>query len=303
MAKTKKGDSIHGWVNFYKPVEMTSTQAVGYIKRIFNAQKVGHGGTLDPLAEGVLPIALGEATKAMQFSLDARKVYRFTIQFGQQTNTDDAEGEVVASSNSRPTQANVQAILPEFTGDIMQTPPAFSALKIQGQPAYTKARKGEEVKIQPRPITIEALNLIDFTGDTATLEAHASKGTYVRALARDIGIALGCFGHVIKLVRMQAGIFTAEHTVSQEMLDKAHDMGDLAQYLLPVHVVLDDIPDYVASGAEVRQVRAGKQLSRGHLPPGMRKMITQKGELVSLVEITEEGLVKILRNFNLTDAA
>ena len=215
MARRKKGLDTSGWIIFDKPLEMTSTQAVGKLKWLFNANKAGHAGTLDPLATGLLPIALGEATKTVPFVMDGEKVYRFTVKFGEETNTDDTEGEVTQTSSHRPTDAEIEAVLPDFTGEIMQVPPAFSAIKINGERAYDKARSGEDVVLEPRPISVHSLTLIErIDEDSALFEAECGKGTYVRALARDMARKLGTYCHVTALIRVAVGPFEEEDMIS-----------------------------------------------------------------------------------------
>ncbi|MGB6087817.1 tRNA pseudouridine(55) synthase TruB, partial [Parvibaculum sp.] len=194
-SRSRKQD-INGWLVLDKPVGMTSTHAVAVAKRLFNARKAGHAGTLDPLASGILPIALGEATKTVPYVMDGRKAYAFTVSWGAETNTDDTEGQVTARTDKHPSRADVEAALPHFTGDLMQVPPRFSAIKIDGERAYDLAREGEEVELAARPVIIHRLTLIEHTGATSLLEAECGKGTYVRAIARDLGRALGCLGHV-----------------------------------------------------------------------------------------------------------
>ncbi len=198
-APRSKRTEINGWLILDKPVGLTSTQAVSRLKRIFNAKKAGHAGTLDPLASGILPVAFGEATKTVPFVQDGEKAYRFTVKWGIETDSDDADGKPVRTSERRPSPDQIAELLPEFTGTIMQTPPAFSAIKIAGERAYDIARDGEEVVLQPRPVTIHSLELISTTDEEAVLEAQCGKGTYVRAIARDLGRLLGCFGHVTAL--------------------------------------------------------------------------------------------------------
>ncbi len=302
--RKRKGEVVTGWLNFNKPYEMTSTQAVAYIKRLFNAQKVGHGGTLDPLATGVLPIALGEATKTMQFILESDKKYRFTITFGEERNTDDAEGEVINTSANRPDLAALTDVIPHFLGNIEQIPPQFSAIKQAGQTAYARARQGETVDMPPRPVVIHSLTLGETSGTpealkTATLEAHVSKGTYVRSLARDIGRMLGCYGYISQLTRTQAGPFPLENAIDKQTLDKYDETGQIPhEHLLGAAAGLDDIPAYVAEPSEIRQFRQGKAIQRIHLQPGLRKVVTRQGELVSLVEVETGGNLRIVRNFN-----
>ncbi|MFZ2619507.1 MAG: tRNA pseudouridine(55) synthase TruB [Alphaproteobacteria bacterium] len=305
MSKHRKGNPVNGWVNFNKPVGMSSTQAVGFVRRAFNAQKAGHGGTLDPLASGVLPIALGEATKTMQFSsLEAEKEYTFTVTFGTQTATDDTEGEALFTSDKRPSLAEVQAVMPQFMGEITQLPPQYSALKIDGQAAYAIARSGGEAALKTRQVTIHSLQLTATTGsenalDSATFHAHVSKGTYIRSIARDMGQTLGCYGHVSLLTRTRAGVFALEASVSKETLDKYLKTGENpSTFLQPNDIALADILAYVAEPKEVHQLKAGVLLQRVHLQPGLRRVVTKHGVLVSLVDIDQTGTLRIVRNFN-----
>ena len=220
MARRKKGNPINGWIVLDKRQGMTSTQAVGAVRRLFSAQKAGHAGTLDPLATGILPIALGEATKTVSFAVEGAKAYRFTVRWGAQTNTDDSEGEVTRTSERRPTVEDIDDLLPRFTGLIQQTPPQFSAIKVDGNRAYDLAREGETVELASREIEIDALRLVDMPdADTSVFEAECGKGTYVRALARDFGIELGCFGHVIELRRTLVGAFDESVSVTLAELD------------------------------------------------------------------------------------
>ena len=198
---------VNGWVVFDKPVGMTSTHAVARLKRLFNAKKAGHAGTLDPLASGLLPIAFGEATKTVPFVQEGEKAYRFTVQWGAETDTDDSDGTVTRRTDRAPSAAEIAAALPAFTGTIMQVPPAFSAIKINGERAYDIARDGETLELVARPVTIRQLHLVAAAGAQAVLEARCGKGTYVRALARDLGRVLGCFGHVTALRRTRVGPF------------------------------------------------------------------------------------------------
>ena len=215
MARRKKGNPINGWIILDKPVGMTSTQAVGKVRWLFQAQKAGHAGTLDPLATGVLPIALGEATKTVPYAVDGVKAYEFTVRWGAETDTDDAEGRIVETSDLRPTADEIEAILPDFHGEILQTPPQFSAIKIQGERAYDLARSGETVKLEPRPVVIDRLDLVAMPDtDTSVFEAECGRGTYVRALARDMGRRLGCLGHVTQLRRTRVAAFSAGSAVT-----------------------------------------------------------------------------------------
>ena len=220
MSRRKKGNPVHGWVVLDKPLGMTSTQAVGAVRRLFDAQKAGHAGTLDPLATGILPIALGEATKTVPFAVDGEKAYRFTVRFGIETDTDDAEGQIVRTSEKLPTAQEIASILADFTGEISQVPPTFSAIKVEGNRAYDLARSGEDVVLEPRWIVVEDLRLIDMTDGAAVLEAECGKGTYVRALARDMGRALGSAAHVINLRRTRVGAF--DEAVSVKPVSYTH---------------------------------------------------------------------------------
>ncbi len=299
MTRKRKGDPIHGWVLFNKPVGMTSTQAVGFVRRVFNAQKAGHGGTLDPLADGVLPIALGEATKLMNYVLQADKTYRFTIKFGAATETDDAEGEVIATSDKRPTEDQLRQVLHLFTGTIQQLPPKYSAIKKQGQAAYKLARAGKEVELEPRTVTVHKLEVESFTPEEAVLVATVTKGTYVRSLARDIGEELGCYGHVTQLTRVAVSGFSLQECVDKETLESVDNLGQSAPHLKGLATVLDDIPAYAATPAEIVMLKRGNTFHRVHLSPGVMKVLDRHGNLVSLVEVDRIGKVSILRNFNI----
>jgi len=260
MARNKKGVPVHGWLNLDKPLGLTSTQAIGRVRRLTNAQKLGHAGTLDPLATGILPIALGEATKTIPYAQDADKVYRFTVQWGAATNTDDKEGEVIATSDKRPARADIEALLPRFTGDILQTPPQFSAIKLDGERAYDLARAGQAVDIKPRPVTVYSLHIVENTENEAVFEMECSKGTYVRAVARDMGQILGCYGHVTALRRLAVGGFTEENAISLDVFEKMVQSAPADQVLLPVETVLDDIPALAMTDGEISRIRQGQTL-------------------------------------------
>jgi tRNA pseudouridine55 synthase len=218
MAKHPR-NPVHGWVALDKPYGLTSTQALARVRHLFNAEKAGHGGTLDPLATGLLPIALGEATKTVPFAMDGRKVYRFTVRWGEERSTGDLEGEVTASSVTRPSRAEIEAVLLRFVGEIMQVPPAYSAIKVDGARAYDLARAGEAVELAARPVHIEALRLLETPdADHASFEVACGKGTYIRSLAQDMGRALGALGHVAALRRIAVGPFREAHMISLEKL-------------------------------------------------------------------------------------
>lgn len=260
MGRSKKGIPVHGWVNLDKPLGITSTQAIGRIRRMTNAQKLGHAGTLDPLATGILPIALGEATKTIPFVQDRDKVYQFTVAWGSATTTDDREGTVIASSDARPTRAQIEALLPRFMGEIEQIPPQFSAIKIDGQRAYDLARAGEQVDIKPRVVEVYGLTLLGMDDDSAEFELACSKGTYVRSIARDMGEILGCFGHVSALRRLAVGNFTEESAISLDEFEKIMQNSPPDQVLLPVETALDDIPALAMTAAEITRIRQGQTL-------------------------------------------
>ena len=260
MARNKKGTPIHGWLNLDKPKGLTSTQALGKVRRILNAQKLGHAGTLDPLATGILPIALGEATKTIQYAQDRDKVYRFTVKWGEARNTDDCEGEVTATSDRRPSEAEITALLPRFTGNIDQVPPQFSAIKLDGERAYDLARAGEKLDIEPRRVTVYAFRMTGNSRDEAEFELNCGKGTYVRSIARDMGRILGCHGHVSVLRRLAVGNFTEDSAISLDEFEKIVQSADPDQVLLPVETVLDDIPALAMTAEEISRIRQGQTI-------------------------------------------
>lgn len=262
--RPKKRD-VHGWLILDKPVGMTSTHAVAVVKRAFRAKKAGHAGTLDPLASGCLPIALGEATKTVPYVMDGKKAYRFTVTWGVETTTDDTEGTATKTSEKRPSRADVEALLPAFTGAVMQVPPQFSAIKIAGERAYDLARDGEEVMLEAREVIIDSLEITAHDGATTTLEAACGKGTYVRAIARDLGRTLGCFGHVTALRRTRVGPFAEAIFVSAEELtvtseDLAALDAHIADLIAPVERGLDDIPSFNVSSNDAMRLRRGQSI-------------------------------------------
>jgi len=332
--------SLSGWIILDKPLGKGSTSCVGWVKRALKdageaKTKVGHGGTLDPLATGVLPIALGEATKFAGRMLDATKAYDFTIRFGAQTDTLDLEGKVIAESAHRPTLAEIEAVLPRFTGPIEQVPPAFSALKVDGQRAYALARAGIEVELKTRAVTVLELKILptDFRGEgnrakrgggvlgsneypstilrmvplpikgdgeelnSITLSATVSKGTYVRSLARDIALALGTVGHVTMLRRTKAGPFTLEQAISLDFLDQAAKARDLTRVVLPLAAGLDDIPALPVTPAEAQLLRQGQRLCGKPVEPGPY-LATDDLRPVALVEVSTSD-VRVVRGLNI----
>lgn len=305
MARRKKGNAVHGWLVLDKPINMTSTQAVAAVRRAFNAQKAGHSGTLDPLATGILPIALGEGTKTVSFAVDGEKAYRFTVRWGAETDTDDTEGKISKTSDNRPARADIEALLPRFHGEIMQEPPAYSAIKIAGERAYDLARSGETVVLEPRPVFIDSLTLVDMPDEaTSVFEARCGKGTYVRALARDMGRIMGCYGHVIALRRTQVGPFDEGRAVALETLLAAAESGDpdeVLKYLLPVESALADLPELLVSQSDAATLARGQTvLIRGRDAPIMSgpAYATSKGRLVALGELAK-GALHPTRVFNL----
>ncbi|MDE0723078.1 MAG: tRNA pseudouridine(55) synthase TruB [Alphaproteobacteria bacterium] len=296
----KPRDEVHGWIFLDKPLGMTSTQAVGYIKRIMNAKKAGHGGTLDPLATGVLPIALGEATKTMPYMIVEDKSYEFDVAWGNETSTDDLEGEATKTSDKRPSQQDIMDILPQFVGDIQQVPPQFSAIKIDGKVAYKEARKGGGLELKARDVHVYSLDVLEHSPEKTRFSVSVSKGTYVRSLARDMGRALECYGHVTYLRRTLVGDVGLDKALTQEMLDKEADGGHYPRHLLlAVDATLDGIPVYRASPEEALRLKAGGTFMRIHLKPGVMRVKALNGPVSSLVEVKEDGLVKVIRNFNL----
>ncbi|WP_019517367.1 tRNA pseudouridine(55) synthase TruB [Sphingomonas sp. Mn802worker] len=298
---------MHGWLVIDKPVGVGSTQVVSAVKRALRTAgaakvKVGHGGTLDPLASGVLPIALGEATKLAGRMLDSDKVYAFTLSFGTETTTLDAEGEVIARSDVRPSVAELNAVLPRFTGSIAQVPPAYSALKVDGQRAYDLARAGEEVVLASRNVTIHNLTRDgDAAGDTlldqVTLVAHVSKGTYIRSLARDIALALGTVGHVTWLHRVKAGPFALAQAITLDKLDAAAKASALEPLLLPLRAGLDDIPAFPLTPDQAGALRQGRVLDGIAADDGLVFACTGDTP-VALAEV-EANQLRVVRGFNL----
>ncbi|WP_414524814.1 tRNA pseudouridine(55) synthase TruB [Pseudochelatococcus sp. G4_1912] len=311
-ARGRKRD-VNGWLILDKPVGITSTHAVAVVKRVLNAKKAGHAGTLDPLASGILPIALGEATKTVPYVMDGRKAYAFTVSWGTETDTDDTEGKVTGQTDKRPTREDVEALLSQFTGELMQVPPQFSAIKVDGERAYDLAREGEVVELKARPVIIDRLTIIEHTSESTTLEAECGKGTYVRAIARDLGRALGCLGHVSALRRTRVGPFRLDRTISlatlQELSHKPEGDNEitpaiLPEVLLPVETALDDIPALAINRADaVRLARGQTVLLRGRDAPiieGPLAVICQ-GQLVAVADL-EAGEIVARRVFNLNSA-
>ena len=288
---------VNGWVALDKPVGMTSTQAVSRLKRIYNAQKAGHAGTLDPLASGILPVAFGEATKTVPFVQDGEKAYRFTVKWGAETNTDDSDGTVTQTSDVRPEQIDIERRLPQFVGDILQTPPQFSAIKIAGERAYDIAREGEHVDIKPRAVTIHSLTIEQHSADESVLSMECGKGAYVRAVARDLGRLMGCYGHVTALRRTRVGPFVEDDSYTLEDIETANRAGEA---LLSVEAGLSELPCVIVDrDTAARLRRGGSVILRGRDAPLEGVVYAACGGVpVAFGEIVE-GALAPARVFNL----
>jgi len=261
MSRKKKGTPVHGWVVLDKPAGVTSTQAVAIVKHVFEAQKAGHAGTLDPMATGVLAVALGEATKTVAYAMDGEKTYRFTASWGEARDSDDAEGAVTATSPKRPSREEIEAALPGFIGAIQQAPPCYSAIKVEGERAYDLARDGEAVTLEPRTVLIKSAQLLALPdADHAEFEIHCGKGTYVRAWVRDLALALGTFGHVCALRRTRVGAFRAEDAIGLETLKGFMHSPAAFEHLRPISTALDGIPAVAVTGPDAVRLRSGNPI-------------------------------------------
>ena len=300
--KVKKGRPVNGWVCLDKPVGVTSTQMVGKVRYAFDAQKAGHAGTLDPLASGVLAIALGDATKTIPYAVDSEKTYRFTVRWGEQTSTDDAEGEAVATSGSRPDEAAILAVLPEFTGEILQLPPRFSALKLAGERAYDLARAGKEFELQPRPVEVRQLRLVSMPDpDSAILEMVCGKGAYVRAIARDLGLRLDCYAHARDIRRLKVGPFTLENAISLDMLVQLVHNPALSAHLLPVETPLDGIPALAITAGDALRLKRGLPIlaRNGQISPSGSVVCARLHGKAAAIGHIEAGEFRPVRIFNI----
>ncbi len=302
MARRKKGRDVSGWLVVDKPAGMTSTAVVNKVRWALDANKAGHAGTLDPAATGVLAVALGEATKTVPFITEALKAYRFTVRFGQATNTDDAEGEVIATSDLRPTDDAIAAALPGFTGDIMQVPPKFSAVKIDGERAYALARDGEDVELAARPLFVDELTMTARPdAEHAELEMVCGKGGYVRSIARDLGEVLGCHAHVTQLRRIWSGPFDVEDGLTIDRIDALAKSPELDQHLMPLEVALDDMPQVTVNEAgaiRLRNGNPGQVVSAGDCDYGETCWASYRGQPLA-VGIYKAGEIHPSRVFNL----
>jgi len=295
MGRKRRGKAIHGWIIIDKPGGLSSSAVVGRVRRLTGAAKVGHAGTLDPMATGVLPMALGEATKIVSYLMDGAKAYRFTVRWGEQRDTDDAEGTVIKTSNARPTKEQILAVLGNFIGDIEQVPPVFSAIKIDGKRAYELARADQAPEMKPRTIHIEDLKLLSVVdADHAEFEAVSGKGAYMRSLARDLGTALGTVGHIAQLRRIAVGPFNEKQAISLDKLESLRHSAPLSEHLLPVETVLDDIPALAVTETEARKLSQGQAIPV--LPVASRsplKNISQGDVVRAMAEDRLVALAKI----------
>jgi tRNA pseudouridine55 synthase len=314
MGRKRSGQPVHGWVVLDKPIGLSSTVAVSRVKRLFDAQKAGHAGTLDPLATGVLAVALGEATKTVPYAMEGEKLYRFTARWGEARDTDDAEGEVIERSDVRPTDAQIRAQLPKFTGDILQVPPLFSAVKVKGERAYDLARDGEDFSLEPRTISIREARVVATPDvDHAVFELYCGKGSYVRAWVRDLAVALGTFSHVTELRRLKVGPFSIESAISLEKLEALGHSPAALEHLRPVATALDGIPALAVTGQDSVRLRSGNPIVIR--PPHFARLIegipqaetdfqgltvllsTAQGEPVALAQVAQ-GEFRPFRVFN-----
>ncbi|WP_417819271.1 tRNA pseudouridine(55) synthase TruB [Terasakiella sp.] len=297
MGRKKKGIPIHGWLIIDKPLEISSNNVVGKARWLTKAQKVGHGGTLDPLASGVLPLAFGEATKTVSFVMDGTKTYRFEVTWGETRTTDDAEGEISATCEKRPSKAAIEAILPTFLGAIEQIPPKFSAIKINGQRAYKLARADEDIEMTARTVQIDRLELIDMPdANRAVFEVDCGKGTYVRSLGRDIAAKLDTLGYISVLRRTKVGPFDEKSAISLDFLEEIVHSDALSESLLAIETVLDDISALALSEEEARKIRQGMPLHRDLDNTAILRLMYED-KLLALAKI-EDGFVRPFRVFN-----
>lgn len=301
---TPKPIPYHGWINIDKEGGITSFDVVARVRRILSMKKVGHAGTLDPMATGILPIAIGDATKTIAYAMDGEKSYHFTVKWGSATNTDDREGEAISHSQNRPDEANVRSLLPTFIGTILQRPPQFSAIKINGQRSYKLARAGEHVEIPERPVVVHDLVLETHNNEQSTFVVHCGKGTYIRSLARDMGEMLGCFGHVTTLRRLSVGKFMENNAISLDKLKEiVHNAAPL-EVMYPVDAVLDDIPALQMEESDLIRLRQGQIVNlsdeqRVQAGGHSQVRIRNDNKLSLIAEITSDNSLKPLRVFNI----
>ena len=310
MARRRKGEAVSGWICLDKPYDLTSTHAVSRVRRAFNAQKAGHAGTLDPLATGILPIALGEATKTVPYLVETDKAYRFTIEWGCSTNTWDREGQTVATSDVRPTPAQVEAALPAFVGEVIQIPPTYSAIKVEGERAYDLAREGVEFELEGRTVRIHGLRVAEQPdADHTVLEMECGKGAYVRAVVRDLAEALGACGHVSQLRRTRVGPFDETRAITLEKLEELSHKAAALEALLPVETALDDIPVLAVTDEDAASLAQGRSLVLGprqveawkaRLTGGSRTVSAMEGDRLAALCEMRAGRLNPVRVFQLT---
>ena len=302
MARRKKGRPVHGWLIVDKPEGVTSTQVVGRARWAFDAQKAGHAGTLDPFATGLLAVAFGEATKTVPYAQEGEKTYHFTIRWGQATTTDDREGEVCATSDLRPTAADIEAALPAFRGDIMQTPPLFSAVKVDGERAYDIARRGDTAELKARPLTVHQLDLLEVVdADHAVIEMVCGKGGYVRSIARDLGEALGCCAHVANLRRHASGGFDLTGAIGFEALEALKEDPDRDDHLLAVEEGMGDAPEYEVPASLAARLDHGDNSAVPAIDAPVY-WLSHDGDPLAIVERDGAAPPKLKRVFRFDDA-
>lgn len=299
MARRRKGDKVDGWLVVDKPSDYSSAKIVAIAKRVFNAQKVGHGGTLDPLATGILPIGFGEATKTMPYIVDATKEYEFTVKWGTATDSDDCEGDITHQGGHIPCAHDIDAALNAFVGTIEQTPPAYSAIKVNGQRAYVLARAGEEVKLTPRSIEIQSLSHLSFDekGGLSTFHVTCGKGTYVRSLGRDIALKLGTYGHVTALRRTRVGPFVLDAAISLEKLEDLRHSARAADDLQPITTALDDILAFAVTAQEAADIKMGRSILNPKAKQGV--CVLMNGETPVAIAEAKDDHIRPLRVFNM----
>jgi len=308
VSRKPQGVAVHGWIALDKPSGITAAKVVARVKRTLNAAKAGHGGTLDPLATGILPIALGEATKTASYAMDSSKTYTFEVTWGAATDTDDSDGTVIRTSALRPARSEIEAMLPKFTGRIEQIPPDYSAIKVDGQRAYDLARAKEKLNLTPRKVEVRRFALTGLPDpDHARFEVDCGKGTYIRALVRDLAQALGTEGHISALRRTRCGAFRENKAISLELLETLGHKAAASEYLLPVKTVLDDIPALALTEEEARRMSLGQAIALW--PIVKRKPLTglEEGQAVQalcgerLIAVAEvgNGMVRPVRVLNL----
>lgn len=299
MARRRKGDKVNGWLVVDKPTDFSSAKIVAIAKRVFNAQKVGHGGTLDPLATGILPIGFGEATKTMPYIVDATKEYLFTVKWGAATDSDDCEGEITQSGGHIPCITDIEAVLGDFVGTIEQVPPIYSAVKVDGKRAYALARAGIDVEVKPRSVQIQSLNHISSNANSGESDFHVvcGKGTYVRSLGRDIALKLGTYGHITALRRTRVGPFSLDAAISLEKLEDMRHSARAAGDLQPITTALDDILALAVTAQEAADIKMGRSIQNPKAKQGVCLLVN--GDMPVAIAEAEDENIRPLRVFNM----